>query len=153
MRHALARVLDIDALDPRTWDDLPPWQRVFLSERNDRLFALVDREDYEWALTFSWSCHKQGDWRFPNYYARRTAGRTDELAHGTPAYLHVEIMKRIMSPPTLRHTIADHINGNTLDNRRCNLRWVTAVENRANRHSFWRGRGPERAWDGWKEAA
>jgi hypothetical protein len=151
--NVLACVLDAETLDPRAWDDFPEWRRVFLSERNDRLFAIVDRQEYDFAQQFSWACHKQGGWRYPNYYARRTAGRNEDVSHGTPFYLHVEIMKLVAPSPSPNHTIADHRNGNTLDCRRCNLRWVTLTENRANRHGFWRGRGPEQAWNGWKEAS
>jgi hypothetical protein len=108
--------------------------------------VLVDWEDYDWLQRWSWACNKQGGWHCPNYYARRTASRNEEAAHGTPFYLHAEVMRRHSVPPSPRHTIVDHCNGNTFDDRRENLRWVTPIENRANRHSFWRTRTPETVW-------
>ncbi len=39
----------------------------------------------------------------------------------------------IINPPD--HMFIDHINGNPIDNRRCNLRIVTNQQNQFNRHS------------------
>ena len=43
---------------------------------------------------------------------------------------HVFLSRYIMKPP--RDKYVDHINGDTLDNRRCNLRICTAQENNRN---------------------
>ncbi len=43
--------------------------------------------------------------------------------------------------------IVDHINGNTLDNRKCNLRIVTTRENCQNRHDERTSRFPGVHWD------
>lgn len=48
----------------------------------------------------------------------------------------------------------DHINGDTLDNRRENLRLVTYSQNEANkrkrRDSQWRYKGVEKVWNRWR---
>lgn len=127
--------------DPSTWNcEEPTFRRVFLSDRNDELFCIVDADDYDWLQSFSWSLHKRGDWQ-PTYYARRTV-----WPRGTPYYLHVDLLRHISVPPSLEHVVGDHLNGNTLDNRRCNLRWATLVENRRNRHRFWYNKTPETVW-------
>lgn len=79
------------------------------------LFAIVDDEDFERISRFKWSATKSdGKW-----YARRNHS-------GSTVYLH-----RFILGITTRQYI-DHINGNSLDNRRANLRIATNSQNGAN---------------------
>jgi hypothetical protein len=80
--------------------------------------AIVDDVDYEWLSRYRWFCLKIG-------YAVRSVctGRRD----GRKVYMHREIMKC----PSDKEI--DHVNGDTLDNRRCNLRVCTSRENKRNR--------------------
>ena len=51
-------------------------------------------------------------------------------------WLHKEILRRVGPPPSPAHTVGDHMNGNSLDNRRSNLRWATVTENNRNKYGF-----------------
>lgn len=81
---------------------------------------LVDPED-AWLLEWKWGIHRS---RHSGYlYVRR------DVWHGgkrSRLYLHRVILA---APGNLD---VDHINGNRLDNRRCNLRLATASQNLAN---------------------
>ena len=86
------------------------------------LVALVDDDDYEWLSEFSWNacrCRK-------HFYARR-AIYYPETQNNKAVPMHREIMK------TPREMVCDHINGNTLDNRKSNLRNCTLQQNTMNR--------------------
>lgn len=72
--------------------------------------AMVDDEDYEELIKFKWKMYKQG------YAVRTTDG----------ALMHRLINK------TPKWYETDHINRNRLDNRKSNLRTVTASENQQN---------------------
>lgn len=72
--------------------------------------VLVDRKDLTWIKGFQWYVHDTGR----NLYVRTSFPRK--------LYMH-EILAGLH---------ADHINGNTLDNRRQNLRKATKRENAAN---------------------
>ena len=74
----------------------------------------VDKRDYERLRLHKWTVRKSGVQRV-TYYAQRSGPRD---ANGNRATI---VMHRvIMNAP--RHMEVDHINGDGLDNRRCNLR-------------------------------
>lgn len=82
--------------------------------------AIVDDDDFDLVSRFSWHCH------FSEHreYAMTDVGST---RHPVMLYLHRLLVK------TARMETVDHINGNTLDNRKCNLRICTAAQNLCNR--------------------
>lgn len=108
-----------------------PYARVWL-DPNNNLFVIVDQCDLAFAQSYLWTpiASKSGPNRTPKWYARRSGyvpGRTINI------WLHKEILLRAKGPPPSKAaTIGDHLNGNSLDCRRCNLRWSTSSENRRN---------------------
>jgi hypothetical protein len=76
--------------------------------------AMVDAEDYEELSKYKWYVTRHGG----NKYACRCGKRI--LMH-----------RVIMKPP--RGMVVDHIDGNGLNNRRCNLRICTHAQNACNR--------------------
>jgi hypothetical protein len=85
-------------------------------------FAIVDKADFKWLSRFRWSCQdtKSGCYavrhakKHENY--RRKAVFMHRLLAGDPEGL-----------------LVDHINGNSLDNRRANLRLATPSQNSCNK--------------------
>jgi hypothetical protein len=78
--------------------------------------AVVDEADYDLLAR-----HK---WRFSHGYACRSVTQSGRQ---TNVYMHREVL----NAPADR--LVDHISGDTLDNRRANLRLVTATQNGHNR--------------------
>lgn len=78
-------------------------------------FAIVDDEDYELVAQFKW--HTMANSNSHHVYA------------ATKLRMHRLIVK---PPPGY---MVDHINGDTLDNRRCNLRICTNAQNQQNTQS------------------
>lgn len=80
--------------------------------------AIVDDEDFERLSSFKWYFQKAKD-----------AGRARRRISGSgnrATFMHREIMN---APP---HLQVDHINGNSLDNRKQNLRLCTNSQNTMN---------------------
>jgi len=80
-------------------------------------YAIVDDEDYEFLSKWKWHANKSGK----NYYARRNLN----LSSGTRTCL--EMHRQINNTPPGQ--ITDHINRDSLDNRKCNLRTVCRSRN------------------------
>jgi HNH endonuclease/AP2 domain len=80
--------------------------------------AIVDDEDYEFLNRWKWKTHAVGN----KFYATRTGG-----TKGTYR-MHRVIMGLTKGDPIE----VDHINGNSLDNRRRNLRLATHAQNGRN---------------------
>lgn len=98
--------------------------RIYLSSNDETIFAVVSPEDYAWAQQWKWSYtwdrHKR------KMYATRTT-RTKERPRAYKIYLHKAILSERMEsvPPSDKHTIGDHGDSDSLNNRRDNLEWVT----------------------------
>jgi len=74
-------------------------------------FAIVDDEDYDFLMQYKWFCDSN-----------------DYAAKGNPRIL----MHRVVNDTPIGMD-TDHINGDRLDNRRCNLRSATRAQNAVNR--------------------
>lgn len=77
--------------------------------------AIVDDSDYDWLVTRKWHMHS----RYAGRWEVGSGGRTLFMMH-----------RAITNCPS--GMVVDHINGDPLDNRRCNLRVCTTAENNAN---------------------
>ena len=91
--------------------------KTLLSTKNEKI--LLSDEDYNAITIHTWYVNKNG-------YAERQvqiAGKRKAV------YLHYLIIGK---PPEGK--IVDHINGNKLDNRKENLRFITRQQNQYNRH-------------------
>jgi hypothetical protein len=88
------------------------------------LFATVDICDYEYLRNYNWNAfHTRG-----LYYACRSSASADGRTRSV--FMHREILGLKLGDPR----ICDHIdNYKTLDNRRCNLRIASPMENSHNR--------------------
>ena len=122
---------DDDPFDPRNWDNHSDMPYVPLWLSNDRdIFCIVDRQDYEWARNWLWFATNSG-------LTKRYAARSVKAGgKHTLIWLHKEILRRLGPPPSPAHTVGDHMNGHSLDNRRSNLRWATITENNRNKYGF-----------------
>jgi hypothetical protein len=83
-------------------------------------FAIVDDEDYEELSKFKW--HALPKYNSKMLYAARNSPR-EPGEKRSKIYMAIEIMK------PRKGLVVDHINHNTLDNRKENLRNVTQSQN------------------------
>lgn len=92
------------------------------------MYTLIDKDDYCLVEKKKWCCVYRGKAKTPC----AMASPSKRMPY---CYLHRAIMK----PPS--DMVVDHINGDGLDNRRCNLRICTQSQNTMNRHQ-------EKKWKG-----
>ena len=87
----------------------------------------VDESDFAFLNQWTWGCHTTLDGlKYASRRERRENGKSRRV------YLHRLLMG--LEPGDKREV--DHVNHNTLDNRRLNLRVVTGAQNRYNRRSM-----------------
>ena len=96
-------------------------QRIPLTQGQ---FALVDDDDFEELSQFKW--YAQWNPHTQSFYAMRNI----RLTNGKPAT--ERMARRILGLERGDKRQADHLNHQTLDNRRENLRIVTATQNKRN---------------------
>ena len=106
--------------------------------------ALVDDADYEWLSAYRWHAHLSNK----NWYARRKEVRDGKVVR---VYMH----RHIAGTPSGLQT--DHIDGNSLNNCRANLRSATNSQNGMNKGKIVRARaskykGVNRHRSGWQAA-
>lgn len=88
-------------------------------------FVIIDAEDYYKIQEYKWTVSHEKSGCYAVAYIRRGTTKT------------VIRMHRLLCPEPCQGMIVDHINGNTLDNRKCNLQACTRSENmqKQNKHS------------------
>lgn len=89
------------------------------------LFTLVDDADYEWLSRWKWRA--QFDKHTGTYYVHRNLARLDGKRPD------VKMARLILELGFGDDRMGEHINQNTLDNQRSNLRIATVAQNNRNR--------------------
>ena len=104
----------------------PDSRRVYLNA-TCTIYCVVSEEDYEWAIQWRWSFTM--DKRKKKYYATRMTRGAQRVQ--IKIYMHKAILIERMKvePPTVKHVIGDHGNGESRDNTRGNLDWATRRQN------------------------
>lgn len=92
------------------------------------LFAIVDAEDFERLSTSYWSV----TWNMKGRYSAYYGAKNEVFPDGKRRI--VKLHRFIMGLNLGDKRVVDHINGNTLNNRKINLRVCSVAENARNRH-------------------
>jgi hypothetical protein len=88
------------------------------------LYTLVDDEDFEYLNQFKWYAKNCGKKKYAvRHYLKAYRNKSKK-------YMHRELLD---APKGLQ---VDHINGDSLDNRRCNIRLCTSADNVRNRRKL-----------------
>jgi hypothetical protein len=114
----LDRIFVIPLLLYRQWKYGCVFRKIPLGQN---LFAIVDPCDYYWLNAFHWTYEGKGELIY--------AVRNGISSNGKK--MTIRMHREIMNAP--KHLVVDHAGGNTLDNRRTNLRLATRFQNSCNR--------------------
>jgi hypothetical protein len=99
----------------------PSYRQIPLSKGQT---AIVDETDFDWLMGWKW--HAKWAVSTQSYYAARVECRPGKSP------LCVRMHRQILGLVAGDQLHSDHINRDTLDNRRCNLRSVTQGDNNIN---------------------
>lgn len=88
--------------------------------------AKIDYEDEDILRFGSWAPHKSKSGVYA-YYRVREGGIRRRV------WMHTLILENVLGRSLTKYELADHINGDKLDNRRGNLRLATRTKNEANK--------------------
>lgn len=110
------RIYRVESVPPI--EECPPDTRLIPLSKGK--YAIVDAADFEWLMQWKWHAEKD---RNGNWYARHSV-----CENGKYGKVHMHRLVANVSDDTM----PDHINGNTLDNRRQNLRQATNKQNSRN---------------------
>jgi len=98
----------------------PPSEEYCLIPLTQGQFAKVDTADYKWLMQWNWHAYWSPDSK--SFYAAAWVNKYHIKMHREIMGLHYRDGKQV-----------DHINGDSLDNRRSNLRIATHSQNQMNR--------------------
>jgi hypothetical protein len=103
-------------------------RRIYLDAYANQ-FCIVDADDYDWLIVNMWNVGRRGkrNGLSSKDYAKRNIGTTR-----TTIWMHRAILLRHQPLEPGADLVGDHKNRQTLDNRKCNLRWLTQTENNRN---------------------
>lgn len=131
-------------------DPAPPRAvRIPIYARGGRLLdhTWVDETDALWLARWKW----QAVWATRTGRREMYVGRREMLdGKSVRIFLHRELLGLPRHPkPAHTGPVGDHINGDPLDNRRCNLRIVSVAQDRRNhrRSRAYRSRFPGVSWN------
>ena len=104
---------------------MPKAERIPLRARDGsiRAYVLVDAADYEAISRYRWHIVNG---RLPRPRVSRYEGTS-------PGRKRLQLSRELLGLPPGRYPEVDHVNGDTLDCRRANLRAVTKAQNQQNR--------------------
>ena len=112
-------------------------QIIIESKKNGKFTILIDEEDWDRVKKYKWNVRVRPNTNYvraniPNPEGGfRNRPRKDGSPGGTKRESTLSMHRFIMDAP--KGMQVDHINGNGLDNRKCNLRICTKSDNAKNR--------------------